>query len=863
MEHHNKVLNARQLRMNRLVFFISSQLMLAGSIPLAVQARDTFNPALLERGPLQQNTTDLSLYEQGAGQPPGTYHVDIYLNNDLQDTGDVVFTLQKNEAGSETLQPCLSVAHLKAMGVKTQLYPALGEETTACAKLSAIAQASADFRFNTQQLLLSVPQVAVSQGVRGAVPEKQWDNGISALMLNYNLSGAHNESRSEKGQNTDTQYANLRPGINIGPWRLRNYTTWSRDAQGMDKWDTVYTYASRSIITLKSQLVLGDSSSPSDIFDGVPFRGGQLASDDDMVPDSMKGYAPVVRGIARTQAQVIIRQNGYIIYQSYVAPGAFEINDMYATGGSGDLYVTIKEADGSEQLLVIPYASLPVLQREGRVKYSITGGQYRSYDSHVDKTPFSQATVIYGLPQGLTLYGGGQLSSPYQSLSAGIGKNLGTLGALSSDLTQAWSAMQDQAKETGQSWRIRYSKNIVQTGTNFAIAGYRYSTDGYFNLQEVMDTYRGNTNVTVTERRRNRSEMSVSQNLGENHGSLSLNWASEDYWNSDQALRTVGVSYNNSWNGISYGVNYSYSENSGNRGRNDQSKTYQRDQIFGVNISVPFSVFLPQNTMSRTTNASYSMNTSKHGNTTNSVGLSGSTLEDNNLNWSVQQGYGSQDTGNSGNVNADYRGTYNEVTAGYAYDRHSERLNYGLQGGIIAHKDGVTFGQSMGETPVLVKAPGASNVAVGNQNGVRTDWRGYAIVPYSTPYRRNTIQLVTETLPENVELKLTNQNVVPTRGAIARASFITSVGERVMMTILRRGGIPVPFGATVTDPELKTEDSFIVGDAGQVYLTGLANQGTLNVKWGSDAAQQCQVKYALARQPSEQSGVQTMNGECH
>lgn len=106
----------------------------------------------------------------------------------------------------------------------------------------------------------------------------------------------------------------------------------------------------------------------------MPFRGAQLASDDDMLPDSLKGYAPVVRGIARTNAQVVVRQNGYQIYQSYVAPGAFEITDMYPTGGAGDLDVTIKETDGSEQHFILPYASLPVLQREGRLKYALTGG---------------------------------------------------------------------------------------------------------------------------------------------------------------------------------------------------------------------------------------------------------------------------------------------------------------------------------------------------------------------------------------------------------------------------------------------------------------------------------------------------------
>ncbi|MFW3298783.1 fimbria/pilus outer membrane usher protein, partial [Enterobacter quasiroggenkampii] len=87
---------------------------------------------------------------------------------------------------------------------------------------------------------------------------------------------------------SNTQYANLRPGINIGPWRLRNYTTWSRDEDGKDKWDSVYTYAQRAIVPLKAQMTLGDSSAPADVFDSMPFRGAQLASDDDMQPDSLK-----------------------------------------------------------------------------------------------------------------------------------------------------------------------------------------------------------------------------------------------------------------------------------------------------------------------------------------------------------------------------------------------------------------------------------------------------------------------------------------------------------------------------------------------------------------------------------------------
>lgn len=79
---------------------------------------------------------------------------------------------------------------------------------------------------------------------------------------------------------------------------------------------------------LRARLTLGDSYTNGDIFDGINFRGAQLASDDNMLPDSQKGFAPVIHGIARGTAQVSIKQNGYEIYQSTVPPGPFTINDL-------------------------------------------------------------------------------------------------------------------------------------------------------------------------------------------------------------------------------------------------------------------------------------------------------------------------------------------------------------------------------------------------------------------------------------------------------------------------------------------------------------------------------------------------------
>lgn len=817
----------------------------------ATQARDYFNPALLEVDNPSSGGADLSAFENGE-QAPGTYRVDVLLNKQMVDTRDITFKSVKSEGDEEKLEPCLSLGLLESYGVKIAQFPQL-ETQGECANLAAIPQATAELQFSTQRLLLSIPQAALAKKARGYVPPERWDEGINALLLNYSVSGSNTRS-SNGGQSDNSQYANLRPGANLGPWRLRNYTTWSRDSNGQDKWDTIYTYLQRDIVALKSQMTLGDSSTPSDIFDSIPFRGGQLASDEDMIPDSLRGYAPVVRGIARTNAQIVIRQNGYVIYDSYVAPGAFEITDMYATGGSGDLYVTIKEADGSEQHQVVPYASLPVLQREGRIKYSLTGGQYRSYNGSVETTPLAQGTVIYGLPRGFTLYGGLQESSKYQSVATGVGKNLGDIGAISVDMTQAWSTTKDAEKTSGQSWRVRYSKNFIDTGTNFAIAGYRYSTSGYNSMQETLESYSDQTRNP--ERRRNRAELSINQSLGDSAGALTLSAVREDYWAIDKTMESYGAGYNNSWNGISYGFNYTYNKNSTPRGGSSGGKIYDKDRLFSLTVSVPLDRFLPN------TWATYTANTSKQSNTTHSVGLSGLAMENKALSWNVQQGYGTEGAGYTSSLNADYHGTYGEAIVGYGYDKDTQRLNYGLSGGVLAHADGITLAQPFGETIALLKAPGAGGVAVNNQTGVKTDYRGYTVVSNLTPYRENEITLNATSLPDDVEVDLTTQTVVPTRGAVARANYQASVGLRILATLTRADGMPVPFGAIVSRVgEPVSGQGFIVGDSGQVYLTGINQQTEFNVSWGRSGEEQCQVTIPAPNKKTT-APVAVMSAKC-
>lgn len=108
--------------------------------------------------------------------------------------------------------------------------------------------------------------------------------------------------------------------------------------------------------------------------------------------------------------------------------------------------------------------------------------------------------------------------------------------------------------------------------------------------------------------------------------------------------------------------------------------------------------------------------------------------------------------------------------------------------------------------------------------------------------RENRVALNANSLADNVELDETVVTVIPTHGAIARATFNAQIGGKVLMT-LKYGNKSVPFGAIVTHGENK--NGSIVAENGQVYLTGLPQSGQLQVSWGKDKNSNCIVEYKL------------------
>lgn len=838
-------------------------------------SEEFFNPAFLSNDP--SVVADLSRFEKGEGQAPGIYRVDIYLNNEHVTSRDIRFTARKKTdavapgAQDDTgLVACITRPMLEMLSVNLAAFPKLANAPKdQCLSLpDSIQDASTTFDFELQKLYISIPQAALKNSGRGYIPPEDWDDGIPAALLNYDFTG----SNSSGDYHSDNAFLNLNSGLNWEGWRLRDYSTWNyyRTSQRRTSdWQHISTYLQRTLVPLKGDLTLGDSSTPGDVFDSLGFRGVQLASDDNMLPDSLRGFAPSVRGVARSNARVTIRQNGYVIYQTYVSPGAFSIDDLYPVSSSGDLQVTITESDNSSTNFTVPYSSVPVLQREGRVKYAVTGGKYRSNYDEQSKPGFAQGTVIWGVPYGFTLYGGTQVSNNYQAYAAGVGKNLGDLGAVSADVTQAYSTLSDGSDHQGQSLRFLYAKSLNSFGTNFQLLGYRYSTQGFYTLDETSYKNLNGYNVDVRDTtpvyqnyydlshaKKGKLQISINQQLGREYGSLFFTGSRQDYWHTDQTTELWQLGYSGAYDGISYSLTYSQSKSLG---------LQDTDKLVAFNVSLPLGQWLSGGSkadITHSTNSTYltyNANTDTHGRNIQQAGINGTLLRDNNLNYSVMQGYGSQGIGNSGSANLTYQGTYGNSNVGYNYSRNYRQVNYGLNGGLVAHANGLTLSQPLGETNVLIKAPGARDVSLVNATGVSTDWRGYAVIPYANTYHTNRIALDVDTLNTHTEIENAVVNVIPTKGALVRADFNTHLGARAIISLAQRSGKPIPFGASVSDRD--NHNSGIVGDNGQVFLSGLPQSGTLKVEWGPAASEQCTINYTLP-EGSENKPVTYVKAGC-
>lgn len=766
------------------------------------------------------DVNSLGYLSQVGGQLPGTYYVDIYINNNLVVNKSITFVYDDK---IKKLIPEVTKKMLLEWGVKnsvSQEFSDMNENEYVKNIETLIPSAKLGYHFEVNQLQLSIPQIGLENTSRGYVEPSEWDDGINAAFVNY--TARYNKYWYKDRDNNNNSFLGLRSGINLNAWRLRNHSTYSKT---MDEshWNNLQTYLERDIRTLKSRLTIGETSSDNGVMESNPFRGVKLASDESMLPQSQRGFAPVVTGIAQTNAIVTVRQNGNVIYQTTVPPGEFSINDLYPTSYSGDLDVTIEETNGTTRSFIQPFSAVPMMQRAGSLKYSLDIGKY-NVDNARRKPNFAQASAIYGLPYNMSIYGGFLVSADYQAYTMGTGVNLGNIGAISTDITQASTTLIDKTKADGQSYRVQYSKYLPGTGTSFSLASYRYSTKNYYDFSS------SNNYFYDIGRKKQQFQASISQSL-DGIGYFSVNGYQQYYWDKGGSDKNLTMSFSSNYNAMNYSVAYSYM-------KQDYSNT--NDQMLSVNLSIPFDIGQKNNWVN------YSYNTSRKGDSTSSLSFNGTRLEDNNLQYDITQRYNHSRNEYSNSVSANYIISAGEYSAGYNYDPKYNSVDLGATGALLLHSGGITASRTIYDSAVLVKAEDIDNLKVNNAQALYTDASGYAVIPTVTRYERNKVSVDTATLTGNNDVAINTTTVVPTQGAIVLANFQAKRGARILLRLINKGK-PIAFGTQVFVFEKDNQvTSGIVANDGEVYLSGVPEQSVIKVKWGNNQTQQCTVPLLLS-----------------
>ncbi|NUU37829.1 fimbria/pilus outer membrane usher protein [Pseudomonas sp. C2B4] len=774
---------------------------------------------------------DVNRYSEGNPVEPGTYGVDVSVNGTPAGRFDITFV---PGATADHAKPELTVEMLEKIGVDTdKLQDSTGNSAPAQDLFSLIPDAT--YRYNTaeQRLELSIPQAALLNRPRGYVSPTRWDRGVDAAFVDYNVNTYQNTSHGTK---SNSAYANFSAGVNLGDWRLRQRSTLNWDKQTGKDYQAVDSYVQRDIDAMSSQLTLGDSFSDGELFDTVATRGVHMATDDRMLPDSQRGYAPIIRGVASTNARVTIRQNGFIIQETTVAPGAFEISDLNPASTSGDLDVTVTEADGQEQHFTVPFSSVSRSLREGTSRYTATVGQAREL-TYGSKPMVAQGTYQRGLSNLVTGYTGFSTAEGYDSVILGGVLN-SEYGAFGADITASKTELEGKTF-TGQSARVTYNKILQSSGTNFTVAAYRYSTAGYFGINDALnardqldalgDSQGG---VDSIQHARSKAQLNVSQNIGSS-SYVYINSSVQNYWNSAGTNTQYQAGFNQ---------NYSWG-NAGVSASRTQDILGNDTTQYMVNVSIP----LGSSTTRNRPYLSASATTSSDGSANMQTTLSGTSGDDQSLSYGLTTSNsrsGSSDNTTNVGGNGQYRTSAANLSASVSKGTEYQQASLGASGSVVVHPAGITFGQPLGDSIAIVVAPDAAGATLTNATGVKLDRSGQAVVPYLNPYRVNTLELDPKGISDDVELQNTSQEVVPRSGSVIMAKFNTVSGRALLINAHQTNGKPLPFGAGVYDEQGK--DVGAVGQGGQIFARVNGDQGTLRIGANGKDFSQCNLPYQLA-----------------
>nr|WP_255709947.1 fimbria/pilus outer membrane usher protein [Lelliottia sp. WAP21] len=762
-----------------------------------------------------RNNIDFSRFSEVNYVIPGNYEYRVTINSQLLSVNPfpVRYVDQTNNSKKESL-PCITQNIVEKIGLTPESLNNLKWwDNDQCADFSNLRGTEFSLNMATGTLNISMPKSWLEYSDGNWVPASRWDDGIPGILLDYNINSTF--TRPDEGEDSKSASVYGSTGANLGAWRLRADYQGNIDDYGSDTnqdfdWQRIYMY--RALPSIESNLTIGENYISSDIFDSWNYTGINLSSDERMLPPHMRGFAPQITGIAATNARVVVRQQGRILYDATVPAGSFTIQDLDSSV-RGRLDVEVIEQNGEKKYFHVNTGYVPFLTRPGQMRYKFSAGRAENYDYSGESADFISGETAYGINNTWSIFGGTIVAEDYTALSMGSGWDIPDVGTLSAGIIQARSSGYDTGVQNGKAWRLNYSRNLDEHDASISFTGDFVTDRDYVTMPEHIDALNdnesyGNDKESYT--------VSLNKDFKDAQININLQYQYQTYWD-ENSSDYYSLSINHYFDMFDF-KNVS------------ASMTASRSDFYGgMNDAVYFRLSIPWGTAS----ISYS------GNMTDSrftqlVGYNDTLnngLDSYNLNVGLDHGGGED----SGQMSAFYNhnGKRASLSANVSTIDKNRSLGFGAIGGMTITAEGAALhaGGINGGTRLLVDTDGVSGVAVDGGQTVTNPW-GIGVVTDISSYYTNTTSVDIEKLPKDVEAVRSVVESTLTEGAIGHRKFDILRGNKLFAVIKRPDGTNPPFGASVKD--VKGRELGLVGDSGLSWLSGINPGDTLNVVWSKE-----------------------------
>lgn len=767
--------------------------------------------------------------------PPGTYPFDVYLNEKLKFRRSL--ELRSHSGGQPWI--CVDNEFLRALEL-----PAVVPEGASCSALTSLfAGATDDVDGKKLRYRIAMPQSHILQPARGQVLPEDLDAGITALSISYLGNYQVVQTTSGPPRTTQSGHLTTNAGLNLGQWQLRQQGSFQYQSGHGLRYHTTRSYLQRPLLSWGSELLVGQIFTSGRHFSTLGFTGVQLRTDERMLPDALRGFAPEVHGVAQTNAKVTVRQNGHQIYQMTVAPGRFAIRDLYPTSLAGDLEVEVEENDGRVRSFTVPFSAVPDSLRPASSRYELALGRTHGEG---DDAWFTDAVYSRGFSNTLTGTGGLRMSRNYLAALLGSVWNA-PLGALGGEFTYVSTQPDFESSLAGWRAQLSYSRKFSATGSVVTLAGYRYSSDAYRDLNDVIGLRAGNSSAWLSSsfQQRERLNINVHQPLGD-WGAFYLSASRSSYRDGRPDNQQLQLGFSKSFSsGVSMNLAVTRqtltSSSPGSLSPAGNLQSHAQENTAMISASIPLESTSSRNAHSLSLASTHSKASGTHLQAT----YAGMAHPDHSLSYSLTATHATE-SNSTGTLAANVQKRFAKATFGASAARGSGFWQAGAsaQGAMVLHAGGVTLGPYISDTAALVEAPGAEGARIWGGPIAKVDANGYALVPSVSPYRYNRVTLDTDGMNGDVELLSSEQRVAPYSGALVKLRYETRGGQALLIRALTPEHVRIPMGADVFNGDDESNAISMVGQNQQIYLRVEAPKGRLQIHWGDAPHERCALEYA-------------------